>query len=162
MRWIFAIALVTALMIAWVVFIRPWMRDKPWAKGFFEFIEPIELRLWRKSETILFARFKILVGVLITILTHAGAINIEQLMPFIPDQHEWWIRAIWNSLPLTISLLGLVDEQLRKDTTKPLEAVVVPETQPVPVAVTEAKEKLEAAIVEVKEKVAEAKAEGMM
>lgn len=161
MKWVFAFAVFTALLIVWVTFIRPWMRDKPWAKGFFEAIEPIELHLWRKSETLLFARFKIVTGLLLTLLTQLGAIDITPLMPFVPDAWEGVVRIAWNALPLVITLVGWADEALRKDTTKPLEAVAVPENNKPP-EVAQAEVRLQAAVNNMKETFDEAKAEGKL
>lgn len=106
---------------------RAWLKSKPWAKGFFAAIEPIEIALFKKSETILFARLKMLVGATLTILTFIGSIDITPLMPFVPDQYEEIVRALFNLLPLTITLVGLADQSLRNTTTKPIELVAIPE-----------------------------------
>lgn len=129
MKTLFAIAIVCALIAIWVLWLRPWMRDKEWAKGFFAAIEPIEIALWRKSETILWARLKMLVGVLLAVLTSLGGIDLTPIMPLVPDQYEGAIRVAFNLLPLAITAIGWIDEQLRKDTTKPLEIVALPENK---------------------------------
>lgn len=132
MLWLIGGAAVVVIVL--VVWVRPWLRTKPWAQGFMAWIEPIEIMLWRKSETILFARFKMIVGVLLTVLTQAGSIDITPLMPFVPDKYEGILRLAFNMLPMTLTLLGALDEQLRKDTTKPLEIVALPQIKPPEVA----------------------------
>lgn len=134
--WILAVA---ALVTAYAAFVRPWLRQKPWAELFFRLMEPIELLLWRKSETILVARTHMVLGVLMTVLTQAGSIDIAPLMPLVPDVWEPIVLVIWNLLPLTITLLGALIEKLRKDTTKPLDLVALPEAKPPEVAAAVAK-----------------------
>jgi hypothetical protein len=125
MRWLIAITALTVVVAVWVTAIRPVLRKQDWAKPFFDAIEPIERALWWKSETILFARFKIVVGLVLTLLTQAQAIDITPLMPFVPDAWEPFVKVLWNAMPLTITVMGWVDERLRKDTTKPLEIVAM-------------------------------------
>ncbi len=116
------VALLLAIYVAWG---RKWLKTKPWADGYFRLIEPIEIFLFSKSETILWARLKQFTGVALTFLTQAGAIDITPLMPFVPDQYEGYVRAAFNCIPLVITLMGIVDEKLRRDTTKPLELVAI-------------------------------------
>lgn len=125
MKWVIGITIFTVLLAAYVVAIRPMMQKTAWGQAFLAKIEPIERMLWWKSETILWARFKIAIGLLLTLLTQAGQIDIMPLMPFIPDQYEGFIKFLWNMLPLAITLIGWTDERLRKDTTKPLEVVAM-------------------------------------
>lgn len=120
-----ALAVLTVLIALYVVWFRPWMRTTSWGAAFLDWIEPIERVLWRKSETILFARLKIVGGLLLTALTQLGAIDITPLMPFVPDQYEGFVLFVWNLLPLTLTVMGWIDEKLRKDTTKPLEIVAM-------------------------------------
>lgn len=130
MKWLFALALLTAFIIFYVAVFRPWLRQKSWAEGFFRLIEPIELHLWRKSETILFARFKMLIGMLLSLLTTIGQINVEPILAVFPVEQQGKIRLALGLLPLAITIIGWVDEQLRKDTSKPLELVALPENKP--------------------------------
>lgn len=142
MKWVIGITAFTVLLAAYVVFLRPMMRKTVWGANFLDKIEPMERVLWWKSETILWARFKMAIGLLLTLLTQAGQIDIMPLLPFIPDEYEGFVKFLWNMLPLAITLIGWTDEKLRKDTTKPLEVVAMR---------TDASD-------EVKEKVAEATA----
>ena len=129
MKWIIAIAILTVVVAAYVAVIRPWLRKQSWAEGFFRLVEPIELHLWRKSETILFARFKMFIGGLLTLLTGIGEINIEPILAFFSVEQQGTARLILGLLPLVISAVGWVDETLRKDTSKPLELVAIPQVQ---------------------------------
>lgn len=147
----FLIAMLTAYALA-----RPWLRDRPWLKWFFDWIEPIEISLWKKSETLLFARTKMLAGILFTALTQLGEVDITPLMPFIPDEYERVVRFAWNLIPLSLTILGWIDQQQRYDTTKPVEIVALPEEKTV--AEAEAVKKVEAANAEAKEIVAAEKA----
>jgi len=149
--------IVAALVAVYVVWVRKWLKTKAWAQGFFAWVEPIELFLFSKSETILWARLKQFTGVLLTFLTSMGAIDITPLMPFVPDAYEGMFRAVFNLIPLVITLVGIVDEKLRRDTTKPLALVAIPEKDITP-AVAEAIAVAEVAKVEAVAVVKEAEA----
>jgi hypothetical protein len=123
MRLIIPLAVIVTLFLWYALQGRKWLKTKPWAEGFFTWIEPIEIVLYKKSETILWARIKIIIGMLLTIMTYLGTIDLTPLMPFVPDQYESTVKALFNLLPLTISLLGMVDERLRNGTSLPLEIV---------------------------------------
>jgi len=130
MKLLLVIAFVSVLFSAYVVWGRPWLRKAEWAKPFFTFIEPVEIALWWKSETVLKARAKMVLGVLLTFLAQIGTLDLTPIMPFVPDQYEPTLRALFNLLPLILTVGGWVDEKLRKDTTKPLEVVAIPEAAP--------------------------------
>lgn len=148
------LALVTVLLALYVVIIRPRIRDKPWAQGFFKTIEPIEIKLWSKSESILWARFLQVLGVLLTFLAQIGQFDMTPFMPFIPDRYKW-IPAL---LPLIVTAAGVINEALRKDVTTPLAVVAMPSDAPpaAKAAVTKAEVATEKAVVAVE--AAEAKA----
>lgn len=129
------IAVVAALIAVYAVWLRPWLRKKTWAQGFMLAIEPYEITLYRKSETILWARLKQLVGVLLTVLTSVGAIDMAALMPFIPDRYQW-APAL---LPLLITVVGAIDEKLRSDVSKPIEVTELPQAKTPEVAAAVAK-----------------------
>lgn len=114
------------LVSIYALWLRPWLLGQAWAKPFFDTVEPVERALFKKSETILFARLKMAVGVILAVLTSLGAIDITPLLPLIPDRYEAAIRVAINLLPLLITLVGLVDEKLRRDTTLPLAIVATP------------------------------------
>lgn len=137
MRTILVIIIIMGIIAAWVSWGRPWLKTKPWAQEFFDKIEPIEIALWKKSEVILWARLKMLTGFVLTVLTQLQVIDITPLLPLIPDAYDAYVVMAFNSLPLVISFVGLVDEKLRRDTALPLEVVAMPAAAATP-AVTEA------------------------
>lgn len=132
MKTLLILAVLTALLLLYAVWGREWLKSKAWAQGFFAFVEPIEIALFKKSETILFARLKIAAGLLLTLLTQLGTIDLTPLMPFVPDQYEGIVRTAFNMLPLVITAIGWMDESLRNKTTKPLELVAIPEAKITP------------------------------
>jgi hypothetical protein len=127
MKTLIVVIIFSALIALYAIWGRDWLKTKPWAAGFFAWVEPIEIALFKKSETILFARLKIVTGALLAFLSSIGAIDLTPIMPFVPDKYAPWVHASVNLLPLLISALGALDEYLRNRTTKPLELVAVPE-----------------------------------
>lgn len=134
MKMLIIFTVVIILIAVYVLFGRAWLKRQGWAVGIFASIEPIEIALWSKSETILWARLKVLTGIILTILTQAQVIDITPLLPFIPDQYDSLATHAWAMLPMLISLMGLADEKLRRDTTKPLSVVTLPDILPPKVA----------------------------
>jgi hypothetical protein len=118
---------VVFLAFVWAIWARKWMAAQPWAKGFFAVFEPWEITLWRKSQTILKARTLMVLGGILTFMTQLGTLDISPLMPLVPDEYEPAVRIAFNMLPLLVSVLGFIDEWMRRDTTKPLELVAVAE-----------------------------------
>jgi hypothetical protein len=156
MKTLIALAVITGLLLAYALKGREWLKSKSWAQPFFAWVEPIEILLFRKSETILFARLKMLTGVLLMILSQVGTIDLTPIMPFVPDQYEPYIRAVFNLMPLIITAVGWMDEKLRNTTTKPIELVAVPDTgqtAEVKVAIAQAEDAKELAVAVVKDKV---------
>jgi hypothetical protein len=156
MKTLIVLAVITGLLLAYALKGREWLKSKSWAQPFFELVEPVEILLFRKSETILFARLKMLTGVLLMILSQIGTIDLTPLMPFVPDQWEPYVRAAFNLMPLIITAVGWMDESLRKTTTKPIELVAVPDTGQTPevkVAIAQAEDAKELAVAVVKDKV---------
>lgn len=120
-----AILIAVILVASWVLWVRPWLRNKEWARGFFDLIEPIERRLWLKSETILWGRFLQGLGVVLAALTQLGEIDLTPLLLFVPEQYREQARAFLALVPMVVTLAGLMTSRLRKDTTKPLEVVAL-------------------------------------
>lgn len=117
----------TALVLLWVVWGRTWLKSQSWTVGFFAAIEPIEIALWSKSETILWARFVPLLTALSGFLTWLGALDVTPFLQLIPEKYQPWVSV----LPFAaVALLGIVTEILRRSTTKPLEIVAVPDAAP--------------------------------
>ncbi len=121
---------VVVLAILVYVLIRPWLKKQTWAQSFFAWIEPIELALFQKSETLLWARLKIFTGLLLTALTQTQTLDITPLMPFVKAEYQDLVRFAWNCIPLALTVIGWIDERLRKDTGKPTALVAVPDDAP--------------------------------
>ena len=132
MRVAIALVLLVAVLIWYALDGRARLKSKPMFQAFFAWIEPIEIVLYKKSETILLARAKMFFGVLLSALTFLGTIDLTPIMPFVPDEYEAYVRAAFNLIPLTISLLGLVDEKLRNQTSQPIEITAIPEKDMTP------------------------------
>ena len=132
MKVLYFLAAFVAVATVYAIWLRPWLSNQPWAKPFYDKIAPIERALFKNSETILFARLKIFVGLALTVLTQLGTIDLTPVMPFIPEQHRGLATIAINLLPLAISLVGMLDERLRNCTTKPIELVALPENKPLP------------------------------
>lgn len=127
MKLLLPLALIVAFLLVYALWGRDWLKSKSWAAPFFEWIEPWEIFLYKKSETILAGRALAVFGGLLTILTQLGSVDITPLMPFLPEKHQAIVQIVWNMLPLTITGVGWMIERLRKSTTLPLEVVAVPE-----------------------------------
>jgi len=125
-----AFGLPTLVILAYVIGGREWLKRRPWAASFFAKIEPVEITLWRKSETILWARFQQVLGVVLTLLMGIGTLDLSPLFPLLPEQYKW----LPSLLPLIISAAGKVEEWNRTHTTKPVELVEVPDKAPPAVA----------------------------
>lgn len=141
-------AITTVLIIVYAMWGRAWLKKQPFAKPFFDLMEPIELFLFKNSETILFARLKIFTGVMLAALTYLGAFDFSSVAfvrTLIPEDHQnlfdGAVTAVPIIVPLLISLVGAIDEWLRNRTTKPIELVAVNEST----APAEVKEAIEAA-----------------
>lgn len=163
MKILLPLALIVAVLLVYALWGRDWLKRQAFAQSFFDWIEPIEIALFRKSTTILFARLKVVTGLMLLYATQASQIDWTLLMPFIPEQYRFYINIAISSLPALISLIGWADENLRKKTTLPIEIVSVPEkviagNSDVAVAVAEAKSTNVVAVAAIDEAKTEAKA----
>jgi len=127
MKILLPLALFVALLLFYALWGRDWMKATSWGASFLSWVEPVELFLFKKSETILVGRMLQGLGGLLTLLTQIGSIDITPLMPLVPDQYEGILRVFWNLLPMLITGLGWIVEKLRNSTTLPIEAVAVTE-----------------------------------
>lgn len=138
MKFLIVLALLALVLTWYAIWGRDWLKGKSWTQGFFEWIEPFEIALFKKSQTILFARLKMLSGVVLMALTQLGTIDLTPIMPFVPDKYEAIVRVAFNLLPLTLTLMGAIDEKLRNSVSKPLELVAVAEKDVTPAAIAAA------------------------
>jgi hypothetical protein len=126
--WMVAAA-IGVMLLVYALWVRDWLKNKPWAKGFFARIEPIEIALYKKSATILVARLKMLTGLLLTYLTLIGGLDLAPLMPLVPAQYQDAVHVAVNMLPLVLTLIGMADERLRNKTTSPVALVAATEEE---------------------------------
>jgi hypothetical protein len=138
--WLFAIILLdfVALLVVYALWGRPWLKQQPWAQPFFTWIEPFELVLYKKSETILMGRLLWAGGGFVTLYDSVAAfipsLDLSPLTTRIFDGLH--IPADMRGLigSAFIAGIGLVINWLRKRTTKPIEIVAMPESQMTPEA----------------------------
>lgn len=136
MKILIGLSALAAVLTWYALWGRDWLKNKPWAAWVFDWIEPFEIAFYKKSETILFARLKMLSGVVLMALTQIGTIDLTPIMPFVPDAYEPYVRVAFNLLPLVLTLMGVIDEKLRNATTKPIELVAVAEKDITPEVAT--------------------------
>lgn len=116
----------TFIVAFYAVWGRKWLKAKtwPWSKRLFEITEPVEIALWSKSETILWARWLQFMGVLSGFLTWLGALEVTPFIALVPEKYQPWLAA----LPyMAVTLAGIIGELQRRDTSKPLPMVAVPD-----------------------------------
>lgn len=129
MLWGILIAIVV-LIALYAIWGRPWLKKQPWAQKFFAWVDPLELALFKKSETILVGRLLWFGGLFVTfydsIATFAHSLDLTPITTRIFD----WLQIPPDMRSLSMSafigILGLLINRLRKTTTKPLELVAVP------------------------------------
>jgi hypothetical protein len=130
MTWLFVL-LPFALLILWYILSgREYLKKQAWAQGFFRAVEPIEIALFQKSETILAGRLiwatSAIVAAHDAVAAFAGTLNwtpvTNRLLASVPEDLRGLIIAV---IPFG---LGLLINWLRKRTTKPLEVVAVPQS----------------------------------
>lgn len=118
---------ITIFIAAWVGIIRPWLRPKESMKWFFghPVVEWVELNVWRKSESLMWARWLMFLGTALTTIGQIDPTMITTIAQFLPEGWQW----IANIAPMAITVAGVLGERLRRDTTKPLELVAVTEKE---------------------------------
>lgn len=132
-----AITVAIVLLLLWYVLEgRAWLKTKRWADRFFALIEPLELKLYQKSETLLAGRL-LSIGGFIVSAYDAVALMLPQLN-LTPVTNRLLANVPEDLRGTVISgvlmALGLLISWLRKRTTKPLEMVALPDELPPAVA----------------------------
>ena len=127
------LAALIALALAYA-FLRPWLKKKPWAAGYFASIEAIEAALFKKSETILVGRLLWVGGLFVTaydgLAVFASSLDLTPLTTRAFDALQ--IPPDMRGLAATalLALIGRIITWLRARTTKPLEVVAAPDVLP--------------------------------
>jgi hypothetical protein len=127
MKILVVLAVITGLLLWYALQGRDWLKSKSWAQGFFAWIEPVEILLFKKSETILVGRLLQFLGAIMLVLSWIGQIDLTPIMPLVPEKYQPYVHAVSTFLPLVLNGLGAIVERLRNRTTKPLELVAVPD-----------------------------------
>lgn len=124
------LALIVALAFLYALVLRPWLKKQSWAEGFFTVIEPFEIALFKKSETILVGRLLWVGGLIVTFYDGLAVfVHSLDITPVTTRIFDWLqIPPDMRNLTATafIGIVGLLINRLRKTTTKPLELVAVP------------------------------------
>jgi hypothetical protein len=123
------LALVIAVLLWYAIKGREWLKTKPWAESFFAWIEPFEIALYRKSETILVGRLLWVGGLFVTfydsVAVFASSLDLTPVTTRIFD----WLSIPADMRGLTVSaflgILGLLMNRLRNRTSRPIELVAV-------------------------------------
>ncbi len=126
MKTIVTLLVITAVIAVYVVLLRPWMRKREWAQGYFRVVEPVELWLYGKSETLLWSRFLVLIGMVPGFLSAFAGFDFSPFIEWVPDKYRPWLF-------LAVTVAGVMGEALRRDTTKPLDEVALPDPAPIEV-----------------------------
>lgn len=153
--WIVYVAALAAVILVYVMWGRAWLKAQPWAAGFFAAVEPIERRLYQKSETLLVGRLLSVGGFLVSIYDMLAMFATGLDLTPITSRVLSGMPADMRPLVVSASFgaLGLLIGWLRKRTTKPIELVAMPEADVPPAvafAVAEADIAKEAAVEAVK------------
>ncbi len=128
MKFLAVIVVLTVIVVWWVLHGREWLKTQSWSQGFFDWIEPLERILYKKSETIFWARWLQFVGYLIAVLAFVGTLDVTPFLGLVPEKYQWIVPL----LPVAISLAGHMAEFMRNRTTLPIEVVALPPTAPEP------------------------------
>lgn len=129
--WLFAMMLIDIIIVivVYALWGRPWLKKQAFAQPFMNWIEPIELTLFKKSETILLGRLLWVGGLFVTfydsIAMFASSLDLTPLTTrignflHIPDDMRGLAATAF------IVAIGRAITWLRAQTTAPLELVSV-------------------------------------
>lgn len=129
---IFAIVVILGALLWYALAGRAWLKSKAWANPFFDFVEPVEIALFKKSETMLVGRILSFGGMLVTfydsIAVFATSLDwtpvTSRILADVPPDMRGMV------ISSSVFGLGLLIGWLRKRTSKPLEVVALPADVP--------------------------------
>lgn len=131
MLYVLSTLAITAVLAILYAVVRSWLKRQPWTAKFFAAIEPYELALFKKSETILVGRLLWVGGLLVTfydgLAIFASSLDLTPVTTRLFDYAH--IPPDMRGVATTafITGLGYLINWLRKRTTKPIETVAVAE-----------------------------------
>lgn len=130
---IIVLCLIVAALFLYAIVVRPWLKTQPWAVNFFAWVEPLELALFKKSETILVGRLLWVGGLFVTfydgIAVFFQTLDLTPITTRILDAMH--IPTDMRGLTVTafIAAMGRLITWLRDRTTQPIELVAVSDKQ---------------------------------
>jgi hypothetical protein len=111
--------IVAGLLAVWYFMVRPILAQREQFREFFATLDQVEatstfkIRMSVKGfKNTLWAWFLIIAPIVTTALQFIGSIDSTLVVPFIPEKYQ-------SAVPLVISLIGIINLQLRKATTTP-------------------------------------------
>lgn len=116
MKTILAFAIMAAVAVIYAFWIRRWLKQHPVFKPYYDWVEPIEAKLWVKSRTVLSARLYWVAGTLIGLHDFVVPIILSSGLDwqsFVPPEYQ-------RFYPLVMIGTGLLFEWLRRVTGEPL------------------------------------------
>lgn len=125
------LAILVALILWYAIRGRAWLQEQSWAKGFFAWIEPLEIGLFKKSETILVGRLLWLGGLIVTfydgIAVFFQSLDLTPLTTRMFDSMH--VPADMRGMVVTafITGLGYLISWMRKRVSKPMVLVSLPD-----------------------------------
>lgn len=122
MKILLTLAVLTAFVAVFVIWVMPWLKKQPWVMQRFGWLEPVAIALFKKSEQVFFARWLQFIGWVQIAAGFLGEIDYSPIAPFLPEH----LQALLPLIPFVCNALGHLIVALRKDTTLPLEVVAAP------------------------------------
>lgn len=113
------------IAVNWATWFRIWLKNRPWpwSQRYFDWIEPIEIVLYKKSKTIFWARFTAVMTSVPALVSSLLIFNNPELIALLPD--HWEKYAILFFVVLTV-VSSIVQEVNRKNTDTALDVVALP------------------------------------
>jgi hypothetical protein len=117
MKILLAFAILAAVAVIYAFWLRDWLKQQPALKPYYDWLEPIETKLWARSRTILSARLYWIAGALIGLHDFAAPFLLSggvEWQSFVPPEYQ-------RFYPLVMVGTGLLFEWLRRVTSEPLD-----------------------------------------
>ena len=130
------LVIIVCLIVLYALVGRPWLKTKPLGQRFLAWVEPVELALFKKSETILMGRLlwigSLFVSLYDGIAVYASSLDLTPITTRLMD----FLHIPQDLRGLTVSgflmAIGLMINNLRSKVTKPIELVAVSDSAATP------------------------------